>query len=45
VTINVIGEPVAAPAGTTISALLNLLDVEPAQITVELDGKVVRREA
>jgi thiamine biosynthesis protein ThiS len=39
------GESVAAPARTTISALPNLLDLDPAQIAVELDGKVVRREA
>jgi thiamine biosynthesis protein ThiS len=45
VTISVNGEPVAVPARTTISALLKLLDVEPVQIAVELDGKVVRREA
>ena len=45
VTISVNGEPVAVPAGTTVSALLKLLDLEPVQIAVELDGKVVRREA
>jgi len=45
VTITVNGEPVVVPAGTTVSALLNLLDVAPAQIAVELDGMVVRREA
>lgn len=44
-TISVNGEPVAVPAGTTVSALLKLLGVEPVQIAVELDGKVVRREA
>ncbi len=44
-TISVNGEPVAVPAGTTVSALLKLLNVEPAQIAVELDGMVVRREA
>ena len=38
-------EPVAVSAGTTISALLKLLDVESVQIAVELDGKVVRRES
>jgi thiamine biosynthesis protein ThiS len=45
VTINVNGEPVAVPEETTVSALLDLLNVEPAQIAVELDGSVVHREA
>lgn len=45
VTITVNGAPVAVPAGTTVSALLKLLDVEPAQIAVELDGRVAAREA
>jgi len=45
VTINVNGAPVAVPAGATVSALLKLLDVEPAQIAVELNGSVVPREA
>ena len=45
VTITVNGEPVGVPEGTTVSDLLKLLGVEPVQIAVELDGKVVRREA
>jgi len=45
VTITVNGEQVAVPEGTTVSALLELLDVEPAQIAVELDGRVAAREA
>lgn len=44
-TITVNGAPVAVPAGTTVSALLKLLDVEAAQIAVELDGRVAAREA
>jgi thiamine biosynthesis protein ThiS len=32
------------PSGTTVAALLQLLDVESAQIAVELDGKVAQRE-
>ena len=43
-TITVNGEPVAVPEGTTVSALLKLLDVEPVQIAVELDGRVAARE-
>lgn len=45
VTITVNGEPVKVPVGATVSALLKLLDVEPQQIAVELDGRVVHREA
>lgn len=44
-TIFVNGKPMLVPAGTKVSALLKLLDVEPAQIAVELDGRVVGREA
>jgi sulfur carrier protein len=45
VKITVNGEQVAVPEGTTVSALLELLEVEPAQIAVELDGRVAAREA
>jgi thiamine biosynthesis protein ThiS len=45
VTITVNGQQVAVPEGTTVSALLEVLDVEPAQIAVELDGRVAAREA
>jgi thiamine biosynthesis protein ThiS len=44
-TIYVNGEPVAVREDTTVSALLTFLEVQPAQIAVELDGMVVRREA
>jgi thiamine biosynthesis protein ThiS len=32
------------PSGTTVAALLQLLDVETAQIAVELDGNVAQRK-
>ena len=38
------GEHLEIPEGTTVSALLELLSVTPAQVAVELDGKVVPRE-
>jgi sulfur carrier protein len=38
------GEHMEIPEGTTVSALLELLSVTPAQVAVELDGKVVPRE-
>ena len=38
------GEHMEIPAGTTVSALLELLSVTPAQVAVEFDGKVVPRE-
>jgi thiamine biosynthesis protein ThiS len=44
VTISVNGDAMEVPSGTTVAALLQLLDVEPAQIAVELDGNVAQRE-
>jgi sulfur carrier protein len=44
VTISVNGEAIEVPSGTTVAALLQLLDVESAQIAVELDGNVAQRE-
>jgi sulfur carrier protein len=44
VTISVNGNAMEVPSGTTVAALLQLLDVESAQIAVELDGKVAQRE-
>jgi sulfur carrier protein len=44
VTISVNGNAMELPSGTTVAALLQLLDVESAQIAVELDGKVAQRE-
>ncbi len=44
VTISVNGEAMEVPSGTTVAALLQLLDVELAQIAVELDGNVAQRE-
>jgi sulfur carrier protein len=38
------GEHMEIPAGTTVSALLELLSVTPAQVAVELDEKLVPRE-
>jgi len=44
VTISVNGDAIEVPSGTTVAALLQLLDVETAQIAVELDGNVAQRE-
>jgi sulfur carrier protein len=44
VTISVNGAAMEVPSGTTVAALLQLLDVETAQIAVELDGNVAQRE-
>ncbi len=44
VTISVNGDAMEVPSGTTVAALLQLLDVETAQIAVELDGNVAQRE-
>ena len=44
VTISVNGHLMEVPSGTTVAALLQLLDVETAQIAVELDGNVAQRE-
>jgi sulfur carrier protein len=44
VTISVNGEAMEVPSGTTVAALLQLLDVETAQIAVELDGNVAQRK-
>jgi thiamine biosynthesis protein ThiS len=44
VTISVNGDLMEAPSGTTVAALLQLLDVETARIAVELDGNVAQRE-
>jgi sulfur carrier protein len=44
VTISVNGDPMEVPSGTTVAALVQLLDVETAQIAVELDGNVAQRE-
>ena len=38
------GEHLEIPLGTTVSGLLELLSVTPAQVAVELDEKVVPRE-
>ena len=38
------GDPMEVAGGTTVTALLDLLHVEPAQIAVELDGRIVQRE-
>jgi sulfur carrier protein len=44
VTISINGDAMEVPSGTTVAALLQLLDVETAQIAVELDGNVAQRE-
>jgi thiamine biosynthesis protein ThiS len=44
VTISVNGDAMEGPSGTTLATLLQLLDVETAQIAVELDGSVAERE-
>ena len=44
VTISVNGDAMEVPSGTTVAALLQLLDVETALIAVELDGNVAQRE-
>jgi sulfur carrier protein len=44
VTISVNGNAMEVPSGTTVAVLLHLLDVETAQIAVELDGDVAPRE-
>ena len=44
VPISVNGDPMEVPSETTVAALLQLLHVEAAQIAVELDGNVTRRE-
>jgi sulfur carrier protein len=44
-TISVNGEPVTIPTTMTVSALVKLLDVVPAQVAVELDGTIVPRES
>lgn len=44
VTISVNGNAMEVPSGTTVAALVQLLDVESAQIAVELDGNVAQRE-
>jgi len=44
VTISVNGDAMEVPSGATVAALLQLLDVETAQIAVELDGNVAQRE-
>jgi sulfur carrier protein len=44
ITISVNGDAMEVPSGTTVAALLQLVDVETAQIAVELDGNVAQRE-
>jgi thiamine biosynthesis protein ThiS len=44
VMISVNGDAMEVPSGTTVAALLQLLEVETAQIAVELDGNVAQRE-
>jgi sulfur carrier protein len=43
-TISINGDAMEVPSGTTVAALLQLLDVDTAQIAVELDGNVAQRE-
>ena len=44
VAISVNGDAMSVPSGTTVATLLQLLDVETAQIAVELDGSIVGHE-
>jgi thiamine biosynthesis protein ThiS len=44
VTISVNGDAMEVPSRTTVAVLLQLLDVETAQIAVELDGNVAQGE-
>ena len=44
VTISINGDAMEVPSGTTVAALLQLLQLETAQIAVELDGNVAQRE-
>jgi sulfur carrier protein len=39
------GDEVEVPAGTTVSGLLTLLDIEPRGVAVAVDGEVVTRRA
>jgi sulfur carrier protein len=43
VTVN--GEETELPAGTSVSELLELLDIEPRGVAVAVDGEVVTRRA
>jgi len=44
VAISVNGDAMSVPSGTTVATLLQLLDVETAQIAVELAGSIVGHE-
>ena len=43
-TISVNGHAMEVPADTTVAALLQMLNIEPAYVAVELDGSVERQE-